>query len=60
MKNGAYSGKLLGAGAGGFMLFLIDPKKRELFQEKFKKYTVVPVKFDNLGSQIIYHQDTNI
>jgi len=60
MKNGAYSGKLLGAGAGGFMLFLIDPKKREFFKKKFKKYTVVPVKFDNLGSQIIYHQDTNI
>ena len=60
IKNGAYSGKLLGAGAGGFMLFLIDPKKRELFNKKFKNFTIVPIKFDNLGSQIIYHQDTNI
>ena len=60
IKNGAYSGKLLGAGAGGFMLFLINPKKREYFEKKFKKFTVVPIKFDNLGSQIIYHQDTNI
>ena len=60
IRNGAYSGKLLGAGAGGFMLFLINPKKREYFEKKFKKFTVVPIKFDNLGSQIIYHQDTNI
>tara|TARA_B110000881_G_C18546865_1_gene501720 strand:- start:234 stop:1220 length:987 start_codon:yes stop_codon:yes gene_type:complete len=57
IKNGAYSGKLLGAGAGGFMLFLINPKKRDFFNKKFRKFTVVPVKFDNLGSQIIYHQD---
>ncbi len=60
IKLGAYSGKLLGAGAGGFMMFLIDPKKRNNFKKRFKKYTIVPIKFDNLGSQIIYHQDINI
>ena len=41
------------------MMFLIDPKKRSYFEKKFEKYTIVPIKFENLGSQIIYHQDTN-
>lgn len=28
MQNGAYSGKTSGAGAGGFMFFMVDPKKK--------------------------------
>jgi D-glycero-alpha-D-manno-heptose-7-phosphate kinase len=28
MENGAYSGKTSGAGAGGFMFFLVDPIKK--------------------------------
>ena len=58
IKNGALSGKLLGAGAGGFMLFLINPNKRKSLIKKFKNFSIVPIKFENLGSQIIYHRDT--
>ena len=56
MKNGAYAGKLVGAGGGGFILFLIDPKKREQLKKVFKDYTIVPFKFENSGSQIIYYK----
>jgi D-glycero-alpha-D-manno-heptose-7-phosphate kinase len=28
MKNGAYSGKISGAGGGGFMFFMVDPVKK--------------------------------
>ena len=28
MKNGAYSGKVSGAGGGGFMFFMVDPTKK--------------------------------
>ncbi|MDE5592292.1 MAG: dehydrogenase [Helicobacter sp.] len=28
IKNGAYSGKVSGAGAGGFMFFMVDPAKK--------------------------------
>lgn len=60
IKNGAYAGKLVGAGGGGFLLFFIDPKKRSHFKKLFKKYTIVPFKFENSGSQIIYYKkDSN-
>ena len=37
IKNGAYSGKVSGAGGGGFMFFVVDPvKKYQLVQELSK------------------------
>lgn len=35
---GAWGGKLLGAGLGGYMLFYVDPKKRQSFKEQITKY----------------------
>ncbi|MCR8679301.1 MULTISPECIES: D-glycero-D-manno-heptose 7-phosphate kinase [Campylobacter] len=44
MQNGAYSGKTSGAGAGGFMFFLVDP---------IKKYNLIKI----LNQQQGYVQD---
>lgn len=33
-KLGAYGGKTLGAGGGGYMLFVVDPEKKEKFIEE--------------------------
>ena len=44
MENGAYSGKISGAGAGGFMFFLVDP---------IKKYNLIKI----LNQQSGYVQD---
>lgn len=44
MENGAYSGKTSGAGAGGFMFFLVDP---------IKKYNLIKI----LSQQSGYVQD---
>ncbi|MEE3711960.1 dehydrogenase [Campylobacter sp. CLAX-7218-21] len=44
MENGAYSGKTSGAGAGGFMFFLVDP---------VKKYNLIKI----LNQQSGYVQD---
>ena len=57
IRNGAYAGKILGAGGGGFMLFLIDNKKRKFFNQLFRDYVIAPISFERLGTQVIYNQD---
>jgi D-glycero-alpha-D-manno-heptose-7-phosphate kinase len=54
MSAGAHGGKLLGAGGGGFMLFLVEPGAQARVRERLAKLLHVPVRFDYLGSQIIY------
>ncbi len=53
-KSGAYGGKLLGAGGGGFILFFVPKKNQKKFLKKFSKFLYVPFRIDNSGSQIIY------
>lgn len=55
LAAGALGGKLLGAGGGGFMLFLVRPERQEAVKEALKHLLYVPCRFDHLGSQIIYH-----
>ena len=55
IKNGAIGGKLLGAGAGGFFMFLTKnelDKKKLIY--KLNRINHIPFDFDELGSQIIY------
>lgn len=53
MNNGAIGGKLVGAGAGGFLLFYAkDPQKvRDCFRSKGVKE--VPFKFDHDGTTLV-------
>lgn len=55
-RAGATGGKLLGAGGGGFLLLFAPPSKQKAIKEKLKKLLLVPFKFENLGSQIIFYQ----
>ena len=55
MSCGAYGGKLLGAGAGGFMLFMAPPESHPSIKEKLKHLVQIPFHFENLGSTIIYY-----
>jgi len=55
-RAGALGGKLLGAGGGGFMLFFASPRNQKKIQEKLKRLLLVPIKFENQGSQIIFYQ----
>lgn len=61
LKSGAVGGKLLGAGGGGFMMFLTPPEKQKDVSEALG-LKEVPVDFEYLGSQLIYHdyQDQEI
>jgi len=53
---GAWGGKLLGAGGGGFMLFFAPPDAHHAIREALKELLWVPFKFENHGSQIIFNQ----
>ena len=55
-KAGALGGKLLGAGGGGFMLFYVPLDKRKSVLSALSQLLMVPIKFENGGSQIIFHE----
>lgn len=55
MRAGAIGGKLLGAGAGGFILLFVPPEKKKKVREALKKLLEVKFSFENEGSQIIYY-----
>jgi D-glycero-alpha-D-manno-heptose-7-phosphate kinase len=54
LKAGAYGGKLLGAGGGGFLLFCVPKEKQRKVEEKLGNLLMVPIKFETSGSQIIF------
>lgn len=57
---GAYGGKLLGAGGGGFLLFMVDPSRRERLFQRLKKLIQVSVKLDNNGSKIVLYEPNGL
>jgi len=54
LTAGAWGGKLLGAGAGGFLLFCVPPEKQPAIQAAFKDYHNLTVRLAAPGSQIIF------
>jgi D-glycero-alpha-D-manno-heptose-7-phosphate kinase len=58
-RSGALGGKILGAGGGGFILLFVEPGKKARVRKALDKFLEVPIKFENLGSQIIVYQPNN-
>jgi D-glycero-alpha-D-manno-heptose-7-phosphate kinase len=56
LSAGAIGGKLLGAGGGGFMLFFVDPARKEELSAKLRKLLCVPFSFSSRGSQVIHYE----
>ena len=54
LKAGAWGGKLLGAGAGGFMLFFAPPEAHPKLAAAFADRQLLKARIDAPGSQIIY------
>ena len=54
LSAGAFGGKLLGAGSGGFLLLVADPSRHNKIRRALSVYKEVDFGFDALGSQIIY------
>ena len=49
---GAWGGKLLGAGGGGFILFFADVELHPLFRDAFGADRVIPISLTNGGSTV--------
>ncbi|MDO4305300.1 MAG: kinase [Eubacteriales bacterium] len=55
MDAGAYGGKLLGAGNGGFLIFYVPPQNQQRVKEVLKELMYIPFKFEGNGSRVIYN-----
>ena len=53
---GAYGGKLLGAGGGGFALFLVAPDRRAAVKAALGDLIEVPVGIDRAGSTVVLYE----
>ncbi|MEK7094393.1 MAG: GHMP kinase, partial [Patescibacteria group bacterium] len=68
MKNGAWGGKVLGAGGGGCIMFLADPTKHAAIrlaaqkitdQHKLTDFQELPIHFVQSGAEVLYHGDVS-
>lgn len=55
IKAGALGGKLLGAGGGGFLLFYVEPDKKQAVINALDELMHVPFHFENEGTSIVYY-----
>ena len=55
LDAGALGGKILGAGGGGFIMFFVEPHLQQKVKSVLKDLLYVPFKFENYGSQIMFH-----
>lgn len=60
MGAGALGGKVLGAGGGGFMLFLVKPEHRAALRTRLRGLTIVDIGIDYSGSQVIYSDERSL
>jgi len=53
-EAGAVGGKLLGAGAGGFMLFYVPRERQDAVRKALAGLREVPMRLDSSGSRIVH------
>lgn len=53
LASGAFGGKLCGAGSGGFLLFVVDPARRQEFLAAFEPNSYVKVECDWHGTTLV-------
>lgn len=55
MDAGALGGKLLGAGGGGFLLFYVQPERREAVLSAMQELLYIPFSFENNGTSVVHY-----
>jgi D-glycero-alpha-D-manno-heptose-7-phosphate kinase len=58
-RHGAVGGKILGAGAGGFLALFAPEDRHEAIRHALPKLRAISVDFERTGSQIIFYQPTS-
>ena len=56
LKHGALGGKLLGAGGGGFVMFIVDPSHKRTLIESLGRVAFIEPGIEMLGSTIVYRK----
>ena len=54
---GAWGGKLLGAGGGGFLLFLIPPERHAALRSRLDDPSTLPLVLDTTGASLVYQSE---
>ena len=54
---GALGGRILGAGAGGFLMLAAPPELHEYIKSKLNMLRHIPMSFDRMGSRIIFYEN---
>jgi D-glycero-alpha-D-manno-heptose-7-phosphate kinase len=55
-RAGAIGGKVLGAGGGGFLLFFVEPDRRQAVRERLGSLIEVDIGVDRGGSSVVLYQ----
>lgn len=55
IKAGALGGKLLGAGGGGFLIFYVQPEKKEAVMKAMQELMYIPFEFENGGTRVVHY-----
>ena len=55
-SQGAVGGKLLGAGAGGFLVFFVPPERQNAVRDALSDLRQIPFAFERNGSRITLYQ----
>jgi D-glycero-alpha-D-manno-heptose-7-phosphate kinase len=59
VRAGALGGKVCGAGGGGFMVFYVPRQKRAAVEQSLHKTMIVPIRFEQLGTHVIFYTHEN-
>jgi D-glycero-alpha-D-manno-heptose-7-phosphate kinase len=54
LEAGALGGKLCGAGGGGFLLFVVEPERRDRVTQALSEMTEIEIGYDVQGSQVVF------
>jgi D-glycero-alpha-D-manno-heptose-7-phosphate kinase len=60
MAAGASGGKLLGAGHGGFLMFVAPPEQHERIRRTLSDLQPVTFRFDRTGTQVVFYQPDHL